>query len=176
MSEVTKRTYGAKRQTFQRISPRAAIMKNVESGKYTLDDEGREQCEKDMFEEFGGDGDFWMAAWSYYHTNNWYVCVQDLESRRHLKKRIAEKEKERQKRQDALNKSKKEVRQKINDYLMVTLDTTMPNGKQLGDCTKDEVLKIGGFYGRVMKLIAVKMKDDQKVSDAWASDEVEKLK
>lgn len=175
-TEVSKGTYGAKVHSFSHISPRAEIMKRVESGDYTLDDKGRDQCELDMFKEFGGEGDFWASVWSYYHANNWAACVRDVQSRASLKERISLAEKNRREREKSLLQTKEEIHQKINDYLIVTLDMTMPNGKRLADCTKDEVLKIGGFYSRIMKLIADKMKDDQKVCDVWSCNQLETLK
>ena len=156
MTTIDTGTYGAKRQSFRKASPRDLLRQMVEENKHS--------SEKTLHKKFAtavrNDDDYLDAIIEYWFANNYRSLVHKPE---HVV-RV-----EHQQRNARVETIKERV--KIAATRMVLLDMVLPSGKSLRDSTGKECKKAGGWLTKVAALL----KPTQKVGDVLSESKVKEL-
>lgn len=140
MTSLDTGTYGAKRQSFRKASPRDLLKRLMEENS-----RASEQKLQAMFaDKVRSDDDYIDAIIEYWFANNYRSLVSKPEAPAQKQRAVAE-------RAARVEVIKEKI--KIAATRIVLLDITMPNGKALRDCTGKDCAKAGGWLSKIAKSI-----------------------
>lgn len=159
MTELNTGTYGAKRQSYRKASPRDLLKRLIE--------ENARYSEKKLQNLFSAtvreDEEQLDAIIEYWFANNYRSLVHKPPASPSVKAaKVAE-------RTARVEVAKTII--KANATRMVLLDFVLPNGKPLRDATGKDCAKAGGWLSK----IAASVKPGQKVGDVLSEAQVKKI-
>jgi hypothetical protein len=144
MTIVDTGTYGAKRQSTRKGSPREILARLIERSSRPDEDDIKEKCKAKVID----DPDHVDAMFEYWFANNYRSLIFQKRQERTTPKQREE--------MKAASKDKVEALKtviKARATQMVLLDMVMPSGKALRDSTGKDCAKAGGWLAKIAKAI-----------------------